>query len=434
MKDILKQLILNFHDFELPSLIRRDFSVPTLLENVRKAVVFTGMRRSGKTWSLYQVMKDLIKDGVEKKQILYINFEDERLLPFNSKNFEMLINVYFELYPQYINSKAVHFFFDEIHEIDGWERFIRRILDSEKAKVYITGSSAKMLSREIATSLRGRTITIEIFPFNFREFLKSLDIYDRPPFSSKKRARISHFFNEYVCFGGFPESIETDKSLHSQILQSYVNTVIYRDIAERYNIKNIMPLKELVRFSLQNVSSSISINKIYNTFKIRGIEVGKNSLYEYYTYLEDAYFLFLVPRFTYSQHRQAVNPKKVYTVDTGLITAFSIKPEFNRTACMENVVFSTLRRRKQQIFYYKTKNRREVDFVSQDVKGNIQLIQVCDNLRDEKTRQREIISLKEAMSETGIKEGLIITSDEKEGTNSSSGKIEEVSIIEWLLN
>ena len=171
MKNLFKELIASFHNSEIPIPCKRQSSVPILTEKLRKAYVLIGVRRSGKTWSLYQLMHELMAKGITKSKLLYINFEDERLVDMQTKNFQEILEAYFELYPEYLNRSDIYFFFDEIHEIDGWEKFIRRLLDQEKMQLYITGSSSKMLSIEIASSLRGRTLEQEIFPFSFSRIL-----------------------------------------------------------------------------------------------------------------------------------------------------------------------------------------------------------------------------------------------------------------------
>lgn len=432
MKDIFRQIIVDFHGTSLPKPFKRDISIPVLPEAVKKAVVLVGMRRTGKTWSLFQIMNDLLKAGIRKERLLYINFEDERLLPLKTTDLNTVFEAYSELYPQLVGS-TVYLFFDEIHEVAGWELFVRRLLDTLDVKIYITGSSAKMLSREIATTLRGRTITIEIYPYSFAEYLHCHDTTMQNPLTSEKQAWAGHHLSDYLRYGGFPESVFIDRSMHHKLLQNYIDTVIYRDIVDRHQLTNLLPLKDLIRYSLQNAASLVSISKVFNTFKSLGYAIGKNSVYDYFSYLEDAYCLFLVPLFSHSHRQQAVHPRKIYAVDQGLISAYSVKPEFDRAARLENAVFSSLKRQGDSIYYFKTKTGKEIDFLIQHPDGSIELIQVCESLRQSSTRNRELNAMREALSSIGLTTGTVVTLDDKELINESGVNIQIIPAVDWFL-
>lgn len=433
MKDIFEQLIIDFHNAELPNPSRRDFVIRKLPPQVKKANVFIGMRRCGKTWSMYQQIHILQQSGIAREKILYINFEDDRLINMTSSNFQDILKAYFSLYPQYIESKDLHFFFDEIHEIDGWEKFIRRLLDNEHVALYLSGSSSKMLSREIASSLRGRTISQEVFPLSFNEYLWHHQFNVEKRLTSRQQLRVSGFLRDYLVFGGFPEVVSLRGELHRRLLQDYVNIVIYRDIVERHNVSNIHVVKEFLKFCIQNASSSISVNKIFNRFKSQGKKVGKNSLYQYLEYFEDAYCVFTIPLYAHSINRQSVNPKKIYVIDQGLITAYSIKPDFEEAARLENTVFCTLRRIQEEIFYYQTKTGKEVDFltISPD-NGSAAIYQVSVSIQDQDTRKREVNALVEAMSELSLNSALLITKEHSERIETPAGIIKCIPIQDWL--
>jgi hypothetical protein len=434
MKEIFKQLILDFYDETLPEPVLRHFEIPELPDNIRKAFVFVGMRRSGKTWAMYQHIQNILNHGIDKKKILYINFEDDRLSEMQTNHFQSIIDAYFTLYPQYVDERDLHFFFDEIHEIDNWEKFIRRILDRESINIYISGSSAKMLSKEIASVLRGRTIVIEIFPFSFNEYLSYQHIPLKQDYSTKQRSTISYHLQEYLTYGGFPEAISMKKNFHRNLLQGYIDVVVYRDIIERYNISNMHVVKELLKFCIQNTSSLISINKIYQRFKSHGKKIGKNSIYQFMDYFEDAYCIFTVPIYSHSINKQNINPKKIYAIDQGLITAYTIKPEFEEASRLENLVFCQLRRTTEQIFYYKTNSGKEVDFLVINSYGKIQLIQVSVSLMDPNTKKRETAALTEAMDELSLDSATIITIENDEKINFETGSIYCISLWQWLLS
>jgi hypothetical protein len=433
MKEIFKQLILDFYDEKRPESVLRHFDIPEFPDNIRKAIVFVGMRRTGKTWAMYQSIQKLLDSGIDKAKILYINFEDDRLSEMQTNHFQSIIDAYFSLYPQYIDARDLHFFFDEIHEIDHWEKFIRRILDRESINIYISGSSAKLLSKEIASVLRGRTIVIEIFPFSFNEYLSYQHIPLKENYSTKQQSIISYHLQEYLTYGGFPEAISMKKNFHRTLLQGYIDIVVYRDIIERYNISNIHVVKELLRFCIQNASSLISINKIYQRFRSHGKKIGKNSIYQFMDYFEDAYCIFTIPIYSHSINKQKINPKKIYAIDQGLITAYTIKPEFEIASRLENLVFCQLRRMTQQIFYYKTNSGKEVDFLVINSQGEIQLIQVSVSLMNPDTKKRETVAIIEAMDELSLDTATIITIENDEKIDSDTGSIYCISLWKWLL-
>ena len=432
MREVFEQLILDFHNSKLLVPSKREINILPLSKNVRKAYVFIGMRRSGKTWAMYQRMNELLSQGLDKSKIVYINFEDDRLISMQTKDFQSILDAYFGLYPQYLERQDLHFFFDEIHEVKGWEQFIRRILDQEKMRIYISGSSAKLLGKEIASALRGRTLVTEIFPFSFTEYLNFKGLPLSKKLSTKEKAMVSHCMKDFLQYGGFPEAVSLDKRFFNDLLQGYVDSVIYRDIVERYNISNVHVMRELITFCLQNLSSLISINKIYNTFKSQGESIGKNSLYEFMGYLEEAYCIFSVPIFSHSRRKQAVNPKKIYGADQGFITAYTVKPQFETASRLENAVFCRLRQRIENIFYYKTKKGGEVDFLTVMPHGEMALYQASVSIANKKTYDREVSALTQAMEELSVKDGIIITLNDKKTITLKKGAIRCIPAWQWL--
>lgn len=423
MKNLFKELIASFHTSTIPVPSKRQHRLLLLPDTLRKTQVLIGMRRSGKTWSLYQVMHDLMAKGVDKSKLLYINFEDERLADMQKENFQDIVHAYFELYPDYLNRSDIYFFFDEIHEIEGWDKFIRRLLDQEKVQLYITGSSSKMLSKEIASSLRGRTLEMEIFPFSFSEYLQKLQIVKPKLLGTKERIQMTSKFGHFLLEGGFPETIGQDPELHRELLQGYTASVIYRDIVDRYQISNTHALKQLMAHCLRNSGTIFSISKMFNMFKSLGYSISKNSLYEYMGYFEDAYCIFSLHKFDLSLRKAAQSMRKIFSVDQGLITAFTMSSAFDQAQQLETAVFSHLRRQKGDLFYYHTKNGKEVDFVQLLPNQSLSLFQVCTSLKEPETREREVQALNTAMQELSLAAGTIVTFDEEEEFNVSSGRI-----------
>ena len=399
-----------------------------------------GMRRSGKTWMVYRHICDRQKQGLAKETNLYINFEDDRLDGFEIGDFQAILDVYFELYPQYIHSKDLFFCFDEIHVVPGWEKFIRRLIDTESVQICVTGSSSEMLSKELGTTLGGRSWPQEVFPYSFIEFLEFKGIDNSKAkllgtAGSKVASQIRYFANEYLLYGGFPEAVLEPKWLHASLIQGYMDAVVLRDIVKRYAISNVNILQKFLTQVLRQLAAPLSITKVYHSLKSQGVSIGKNSLYEYLQYFEDAYAIFSVPFFSLSERVRQVNPRKVYAVDPGVITAYSVKPDFEKSSRLENGVFMHLRKSFKNICYYKTKiHKREVDFVVTTPLGDLILIQACVEMNNELTRTREIMALCEVCIEFGLSEGSIVTEDHEEEINEDGIVIHCIPFWKWALS
>lgn len=434
MKDAIRAIILEFQERGLPEPLFRDIQPPELPAEVRKAWVLMGMRRSGKTWTAYQYIRHRQKQGLPKTSNLYINFEDDRLANFGVKDFQTILDVYYELYPQHIDSKELFFCFDEIHVVVGWEKFIRRLIDTEQMQICVTGSSAEMLSKELGTTLGGRAWTQEVFPYSFEEFiaLKGLDPSKQK--SSKTESLIRSLAHEYLIYGGFPEVVASPRELHTPLIQGYMDAVILRDIIKRHSIENADIVQKFLVQVLRQLSTSLSITKVHSTMKSLGLAIGKNSLYEYLHYFEDAYAILTVPFFSLSERIRQVNPKKVYAVDPGVITAYTVKTNFERAARLENAVFMHLRRSYTNICYYKTDHsKKEIDFVVTTPTGDLLLLQACTDMKEEKTRLRELSALYEACQEFGLREGVIITEDHEEIIQHQDLAIHCIPFWKWSL-
>lgn len=390
------------------------------------------MRRSGKTWFCFQKINELLEKNILRHQILYLNFEDERLLEFKVSNFQEILDVYYGKFPENKN-RTCYFFLDELQRIDQWELFIRRLLDSENIQIFITGSSSKLLSTEIATSLRGRSLTTEIFPFSFQEFLRYHNLFaDKPEnFGSKTAAILRKAVKEYSQIGGFPEVQNIDPNIRIEILQSYIDTVLLKDVIERYRVNNITAIKHLVKTLMHSSGRKFSINKFYNTLKSMSIKCTKNNLYAYLDHLTDAFVFYRVPIHTRSEKAGMVNPVKIYTIDTGLLNAMRFQNSSDYGQILENMVFMHLRRNNYQIEYFNTKKRFETDFFARHpITNKIKLIQVCWKLSDQKTFDREYRGLQNAMKELSISSGTVVTWDDEAQLNNN---IYAIPIWKWLL-
>jgi len=423
-KEIFKLLIKEFHESSVPEVIRRDLVVPL---NTSKVITVAGPRRAGKTFFFFQLVTNLL-NSVPSSRILYMNYEDDRILPVHLRDLNELLESYFELYPEN-KEKDIYLFFDEIQNVEGWEVFVRRVHDREKARIFITGSSSKLLSQEIATSLRGRTLSYRIYPLSFREFLRFNDVEPAPDFAySKMRFKIKKLIGEYITFGGFPEVALADQYLKFTILKNYYELAIYRDLVDRYSIRNILLLKNLMKYLITNVANLFSVNSYYRSIG-QQLAVSRSTVIEYLGYLEEVGLISFAPFFSYSLKVQQVNLRKAYTVDTGLRNAVSFRFSHDEGRLAENVVFGELTRAGRDIFYWQAKN--EVDFV---VATNGRLSGLNVAYSDEPD-PREVNGLVEFKREFGkkVEKLIVITKDLERTERKGKEEIVFVPLWKWLL-
>jgi len=426
----IKEIILNFHERNLPNYTRRMFDLSCPENKIRCLI---GQRRSGKTYTFYQLINELLQNGIEKERILFVNFEDERFLPLNVSNLSIILDAYYELYPAF-KEKKVYIFFDEIQNIFSWEKYIRRIHDSENMHINITGSSSTLLSKDIATALRGRTLSFEIFPFSFAEFLMFNNIPGDIK-SSKSKSHVINAFESYLYKGGFPEVANCSEELRVRILQDYLNMILYKDLIERYDIRNTSLVKYLLKFLLSNNANPFSVHKFYSDLKSQGYKCSKDSIHSYLSYLEDSYCFSLVPIFSDSLRKRMVNYRKIYAIDHGLVTATTSSRSYNTGRLLESMVYNQLRRNYnyEEIYYYKTSKGQEIDFLTLKKNNINELIQVCEELTDQKTKSREIDSLCLAMEELNISNATIITRNERDILSKSNREIQVIPFYSWAL-
>lgn len=380
----------------------------TFSEAPNKINVAVGMRRVGKTYLIYQAILRQLELGIPFSRILFINFEDDRLLPLDAHKLAALLEAFYTLYPDNHDHKC-YLYLDEIQNVPEWATVIRRFHDTKNVEIFLTGSSAKLLSKEIATALRGRSLATEIWPYSLDEFLIAKHArIDKSHFGKKTQDKMNNLFNEYLQEGGFPEVVNYLPEIRQRVLQDYIDIVIYRDIIERYDIKNSVLIKYMIMSMIHNVGKPFTINKFYNDAKSQGYKLSKDSLYEFAGYIEDAYLLFLVPIYTKSIRKAQSNPKKIYAIDTGLVRASTLEPEINFGNLFENIIYLDLRRKGYLIYYYLTAERYEVDFLIQDRQGKKQLLQVAWNVNDALTLEREKRALESAKNELKLP-GKIIT-------------------------
>lgn len=399
-KEIFKDIIYNFSQSPDRRVLARNYDLPV---DVPKIVSLIGPRRSGKTHLLFSIINELRK-SIPADRLIYINFEDDRLFPLALTDLDGIIQAYFELFPGNRN-ELIYFFFDEVHEVQHWEKFIRRIYDQENCRIYITGSSSKMLTSELSSSLRGRSLPFEILPLSFSEFLRFKGKNPDPKLP-KGRAELVHELEKYFSQGGFPELNFLDSTYHQRTVSEYIDLMIFRDLAERFNIKNPILLKYLFKYLLQNISNRVSTHKLFNDLKSQGYGIGKNTVYDYLSYLEEAFAIFRVPKWSTSLRKQSINPAKIYTVDHAFKQVMGLGKDYGRI--FENIVFLELRRREKEVFYFEEK--QEVDFYVPDEL----LINASYEMNTKKTLDREINGLLEGMKHLNLSSSQLITWERKE--------------------
>ena len=390
MNTILRTLLFEWKDRKLPSVIGRDVHLDILQQQgTNNATVITGFRRVGKTYLLYETIEKLLETH-PRDEVVYINFEDERIIVPST---DLLTDLIPEIQAVY-GKKPKYLFIDELQLIPNWSKWVRRILDTELIQIFITGSSSKMSSSELPTELRGRAWEIKVNPLTFKEFLhfKKVNIdFKKITFVKDEMARFRFLFDEYLTFGALPAVVLTSQEKKQELLQSYFQTVVQRDMAERHKINNGTTLKILLKLLLN--SSYITISKLASSLKSMSIPVGKSTIVNYLSYIESSYFMNELYIYNQAVINQLQYPRKVYFVDTGFMTALSTKFSKNIGRLFENKAFHKLAKENDTIYYYKDAKGNEVDFVIFSEGKTTALYQVCLDLADEETQNREVRSL-----------------------------------------
>ncbi|MBI4691114.1 MAG: ATP-binding protein [Nitrospirae bacterium] len=392
----------------------------------REIVLISGVRRSGKSSLMRLICDDIIiKEAVTASNILYVNFEDERFVDFTIRDFEPLYEAFLELQ----RPKGKKFlFFDEIQNIPGWEKWLNRLYEFEDLKIFVSGSNAAMLSSDISTALTGRNRQVVNWPFSFMEFLSLRDCSVRRNelYSREKRLEIKHLFKQYLETGGFPEVI---KNNDPTLLEQYFRDILYRDIISRHSIKNIKEIRELTLFLAANIGTVQSYKNLQHLAGLKSIATVKN----YVETLADVFLFYFIDMFSFSVKRQIYNPSKVYCVDAALSDSISFRFSRNLGHAYENIVCIELLRRKGEIYYWKSKKGKEVDFIVKEGMKITHAIQVCFSLSDKKVIDREIQALIDVKNELNPKHLLILTEDE-DGTKTVGGaEISIVPVWKWLI-
>lgn len=429
-KDLFKSLIA-LTQAELPfERMERDIVLPVKPDGI---VTVPGVRRAGKSSLLMLVANKLVASGVSPKQILWVNFDDERLAGMQAEELDEVLSAYREMFPD-TDLRDVFMFFDEIQNIPGWDLFVLRVYKSYCPHVYVTGSNAKMLSSELSSALRGWTLDYEVLPLSFDEYCRFIGVEARGYLESEKAKR-HEAMESYIHGGAFPQVVLTpDVSTRLKRLQGYFNTMLFRDMVERHKIKNVEGLRYFLKRVMLNLSKTTSINAIFNDMRSNGAIVNKDDLYNWADWAVEAYMFVRYPKYSASLVKENQSLRKYYVIDTGMRQTLLMPQSTDNGKLLENIVALDLFRRRgemRKMFYWLEKH--ECDFVVQRDDHVEEVIQVCWAMDDAQTRQRETEGLKEAARGTKCNKLTIVTRDQSETIVEDEFTIDVVGIEEWLL-
>lgn len=431
MKRQIELVMQEFYDEGVPTDIRpRDVAY---FEKAHDATVVMGMRRTGKTYVAYQRMRALLDSGIPLERIVYVNFDDERLNKLKLEDLHLVGDVHAELFPSAARQKC-WYFLDELQDVEGWELYARRLLDSRLVQLCLTGSSSKLLSSEIATQMRGRSLDVEVFPLSFAEFLVYNGIVRElpcPPYTSRKAGLLKNSMNRYFEEGGFPDVQGAILRVRNSMLQRYVDAVVYRDVIERHDIPSVQALRCTLDAVIHNFARKLSTRNISGILKNLGVSDNREYIADYLSYFVDAYLIYRVSIRSDSLSVRRSNPDKFYIVDTGLIRAMTSKNDAERGWLLENLVFMQLRRGFSKIEYYVTESGDEVDFLVEDrATHERQLIQVSWEMAQPGTEDRELGALRDARKELAVSDCRVITWD---GEYETGDGIKVMPVWKWCL-
>jgi predicted AAA+ superfamily ATPase len=423
------------------TLTRRDAVLPAV---PGKAHAVIGMRRAGKTCFLRQLLAGRRAEGPPERSI-YLSFDDDRLAGIDASQLDALLEEYFRRHPEIRRHDGrkgrAAWFLDEIQLVEGWDRFVRRVLDTESIDIVVSGSSARLLSREIHSSLRGRAMPTVIAPFSFREALRHRgeEPTVRPDrLTAAARSTVEKRLREYLVAGGFPEAQgpgrrPLDRATRIALLQGYVDTVLFRDVIERHAVSQVAALRWIIRHALRNPCGNFSVTRLHDDLRSQGHNVAKDTVHALLDHLIDAFVISAVPVATESERRRNTNPRKIYPADPGLIDAFDTSGRPNTGHSLETAVFNELSRRGADITYVKTADGFEVDFLARHADGPQELIQVCADASDQATWNRETRALDAAGKEHPKAERTAIVLDPGLVRSLAHPKTRVIAAHQWLL-
>ena len=402
-----------------------------------KATAVFGMRRAGKTTFLHQIRHEAIARGTSPALVPYLSFEDERLIDLTANDLGLVLDEHARMLSAEAADAPVLWCFDEIQLIAGWERFVRRVLDERRAEVFVSGSSAALLSREIASSLRGRAWPVLMHPFSFEEACRHRGIpipEHRDILSRRDRLRMERTFEDWLRTGGFPEAQGLDVPSRHQLLRDYVDVAILRDVVDRHRVSNVTGLRWLARHLLGNAGGLFSVEKFHGRLKSQGIAIARDTVHQLLGYLDDCFLVRVVSMESSSERQRMVNPRKAYPVDPGLIPVFDASGRANLGHALETAVLIELERRRLDVTYVRTPQGYEVDFLARGPDRRPELIQVCAQLSDAAVLARELRALEAAGERFPDAHKRLLTLDRDSLRGSLPDGVAAEPAWEWMLN
>ena len=425
--DDFKYVITLWKGFEIPDIIERDVNIDL---NANKVITIAGVRRSGKTHVMFQCMNILLKKGIKRDNIFYVDFENERLVGIRATDLDNLLIAHRELFNP---NGIVYVFLDEIQVVENWEKWVRKIYDTGGYRLIITGSSSELLSREIATSLAGRNLTYVIYPFSFEEYVnaRNMQVSKLTKYSIDK-GTILKAVNEFLEFRSFPEvALTQDESRKLELLSSYFDAIFFKDIVRRYKVREVGELKVFLRIISSNYAAYFSSVKSFNYFQSLGMKISRVTVLKFLEYTQSVFLVSLLEQYQKSVRKRTTRQTKAYVIDIGVSRLFS---DIDKGRSLENAVFLELMGRKRpldSIAYLRLKSGKEVDFI---VGGKtIELIQVSYDVSAPGTRPREISGLVEAATKLGLRKGTVITYDYEKKETVEGISIEYVPFWIWAV-
>lgn len=418
----------------LPSFTARSVSLPARFPGKVTSVI--GTRRAGKSSFLHQLRSESFERGVPLRLLPYISLGDERLAGLSVEQLGLLADEFYPRAPDPARGTPVAWHFDEIQLVHGWERFVRRLLDSGRAEIAVAGSSAALLSSEIGTSLRGRAWRVLLHPFSFEEALRHQGCAvpaEPASMGTPERLFVERTFLDWLQVGGYPHTQGLDPLMRGQVLRDYVDVALFRDVVERHQVSNVAGLRWIARQLLGNAGSRFSAEKFLAALKSQGIAIAKDTVHQILGYLEDCFLVRLVWMESRSERQRMVNPRKSYPVDMGLIPVFDRTGKANLGHALETAVLLELERRNFRVTYVRTAEGYEVDFLARSLTGESELIQVCGDLSESGTFDRECRALDAAGGQFPRARKRLLTLTRSEIQEEAPADVEVQPAYEWFL-
>ena len=434
IQEKIERKLLDFRELSFPEYTKRNGIIK---EAAQMVSAITGARRAGKSIRALQVADEaiLLRKIPDKNHICYLDFDNPILARIQPEELKLIQIQFLKINQGFTLKTPLLFIFDEIHKISGWEEYVIELSRNSLWKVYVTGSSSKMLREDLSTSLRGKALSTVIYPFDFREFMLNKGTAEISN-STSGIAQIKRLFDEYLLWGAFPAVAGTDEIVKEALLREYFDAMLLKDIIERYNVSKPKQCIYLLRYLLSYISKPFTSNSAYEALKSAGFSTSKDSVHDYLEWAEDSFFCYRISVFSESIKEHSRNYSKIYCVDWALANINNWVWDGTLSRSLENLVYIQLRRQGYKVHYYLTREKRqEIDFIVTNQKGEIiHLIQVCYSFTDDNVLKRELEPLKTAMKYFNLKESFMITADTENEWTVENGMIKVLPAWRWMLD